>query len=31
MGKMLRIHILDISSTDYDLVELKLDEEHQAA
>ena len=28
MGKFLRIHILDISSKDYDPVELKLDEEH---
>ena len=30
MGKMLRIHILDISSKDYDPVELKLDEEHRS-
>ena len=30
MGKMLRIHVLDISK-DYDLIELKLDEEHQDA
>ena len=29
MGKMLRIHILDISSKDYDLVEFKLDDQHQ--
>ena len=29
MGKMLRIHIMDISSKDYDPVELKLDEEHR--
>ena len=29
MGKMLRIHILDIFSKDYDPIELKLDEEHQ--
>ena len=28
MGKMLRIHILDISSKDYDPAELKLVEEH---
>ena len=28
MGIMLRIHISDISSKDYDPVELKLDEEH---
>ena len=27
-GKMLRIHVLDISSKDYDPIELKLDEEH---
>ena len=31
MGLMLRIHILDISSKDYDPVELKLDEEHLCA
>ena len=31
MGKMLRTHILDISSKDYDLNELKLDEEHRGA
>ena len=28
IGKMLKIHILDISSEDYDPIELKLDEEH---
>ena len=27
-GKMLRIHILEISSIDYDLNELKINEEH---
>ena len=31
MGKMLRIHILDISTKDYDPLELKLDEEHRGA
>ena len=31
MGKMLRIHVLDISSKDYNLIELKLDEEHWGA
>ena len=31
MGKMLRNHILDISSKDYDLIELKLDEEQWSA
>ena len=30
-GKILRIHILDISSKDYDPIELKLDEEHQGS
>ena len=29
--KMLRIHILDISSKDYDPTVLKLDEEHRGA
>ena len=29
MGKMFRIHNLDISSKDYDPIELKPDEEHQ--
>ena len=29
MGKMLRIHISDISSKDCDPVELKFDEEHR--
>ena len=28
MRKMLRIHILDMSSKDYDPIELTLDEEH---
>ena len=28
MGIMLKIHILDISSKDYDPTELKFDEEH---
>ena len=31
IGKMLRIHILDISSKDYDPTEWKLDEEHWGA
>ena len=31
MGKMLIIRILDISSKDYDPIELKLDEEHWGA
>ena len=31
MGKMLRIRMLDISSKDYDLTELKLNEEHGGA
>ena len=31
VGKMLRIHILDISSEDYELIELKFDEEHLGA
>ena len=31
MRNMLRIHILDISSKDYDRIELKLDEEHRGA
>ena len=29
--KMLGIHILDISSKDYDPIEMKLDEEHRGA
>ena len=29
MGKILRIHILDISSKAYGPIELKLDEEYQ--
>ena len=28
IGKLLRIHILEISPEDYDPIELKLDEEH---
>ena len=31
MEKKLRIHILDISSKDYDRVESRLDEEHRGA
>ena len=29
LGKSLRIHILDVSSKYYNLIELKLDEEHR--
>ena len=31
MGKMMRIHILDIYSKDYDPTELELDEEHRGS